>query len=169
MVKFRTQPAPTLPSSVQEALEREHPLVKLIWNPRALKSGESYEGRWEIWVQLADNTHEHNRFVGSRKDLRFGDQKYRFLQTWCQRDRTGYDQGFAPIDHRLLRSLALADSFANRRWYEDNVELPEEDRERRAMLDIKQAAVDTQSYYRNLFNPTVGARGRSADWRHRIR
>jgi hypothetical protein len=111
-----------------------------------------------------------NRFARSERDLYLDGSWYRFLQTWCFVDERGLDRGYAPIDQRFLRSLRLVDVFLNRRWFEDNIETPEQQKEVQELLQVKEAAADSERYYSHFDSPIIAPyiKGGS-DWRHKIR
>lgn len=161
-VKFKTQPAPSLPEAITTELASQHPLIKLFWN--------TPDERWEIYVALVDNNHPKNRFTRSTRDRYVNGYWYRLLQTWCERDDRGLDSGYAPIDRRLLRSLTEADTFRTRRFYEEAIEDVEQATLSRAKRDVQEAVVASQQYYASMNTPIIspGSPGRG-DWRHKIR
>ena len=65
-IEFRTQPAPTIPDHIAEALREMSPEVFLIWNPKMyerkdktlIDGSHPWEGRWEIWIELQPSTHK---------------------------------------------------------------------------------------------------------------
>ena len=144
-------------------------MVMLKWNNHAhLVEENTYDGRWEVFVRLEANSHPNNKFHISKKDLRLNGHVYRFLQTWCERDGKGLDSGYAPIDSRFTSVLYQADTFRNRRWYEDEVEAPEELAELKSRMAMRDMATDTYRYYKNMDSTTFG-RYTKGDWRHKIR
>lgn len=145
------QPAPTIPTSVSEDLP---PLLRLLWNRR-----NHCANRWEIWAELVPNTHSLNRFPISSKDIHLDGSLWRFVQTWQ------YDDGsFCPLDQRIISSARQADTFRNRRFYEDHVERPGPD----SAAQAKELAYHARHRYFNLDNPIVGPATKGS-WRHRIR
>lgn len=169
MIKLTNQPAPTIPKSVSEEITELHPNVLLRWNSKkhGYENG-TFAGRWEVWIKLVENTHSLNRHSISKKDLFQDGCIYRFLQTWCYVEDVDSDLGFCPLDGRILQSLRLADTFRNRRFYEDVYENFEYNKELQRKKDIRTLAANATSEYYGLDNPIIG-RYTKGDWRHRIR
>lgn len=169
MIKLLTQPAPEIPQSVAQELALNHSDVLLRWNARKHENNNNtYEGRWEIWVKLVENTHSLNRHSISKKDLFQNGCIYRFLQTWCFMDEAGTDLGFCPLDARILQSFNMADTFKNRTFYEDVYEKSEYEKELLRQRDVRSLAANARERYYKLDNPIVG-RYTKGGWRHRIR
>lgn len=172
-ISFITQPAPTVSPTIVETLDEMYPRVFLQWQPRYLlldgstRSDEKWEGRWGIWVELTDTNHP-----GVRTRIHHvndGDVWNSEAQCWMRflQYYNNEDGSFAPIDERLIVGLELADTWANRRFYEDHVEDPFEAEETRRQQAGRQAMAEASRYYRKLENPIVGAHANSG-WRWRL-
>lgn len=173
-ISFRTQPAPSIPSTVQAELDAMDPKVIMVWNPRYLYPGEHEPApgsewpspRWEIWVELRSSTHEKAKNEITKLDRWSPEHQcwMRYLQVYDNADRS-----FAPVDERLLVGLALADTWANRDFYDEHVADAYDLAEQRRILTAKETMAGSSNYYRNLDRTLVGRHSRAADWRHRIR
>lgn len=161
MIQLLTQPAPTLDPRVTGYLDLMFPRTFMVWNPHYAYLGENrWDARWQIWVELADNSNpdlerKAERTKGLSKKDRWNADAHcwmRYLQTYNNRDGS-----FAPVDERLLIGLELADTWANRRFYEDNVEDPEAFAEDAKMRMNRSTLADSTSYYRKYDAPIVGA------------
>lgn len=162
-------PQPTIPDSVKEVLDaQKSPRVRVIWEPT--------KPRWEVWIELIDNSHPNNRFYkslkGRRRDRYIDGTWWRFLQTWCfKHPRTKKDIGFCPLDNRFLRALHEVDTFKNRLFYEEEIEAREQEKEQKSRKERLETFSGVEEYYSDWDNPIIspGATGTKADWRHRIR
>lgn len=148
-----TLAAPTVDRHIQEALQEMYPRVFLRWSKQ--------KSRWEIWVELADNSHPGNKFLRSKKDRWCPEAKcwLRFLQTYQYEDGS-----YAPVDERLLLGLRMADTW-ERGDILDELERREESRESRKKNDRLDLLESLASHYRNYINPTVGYGSKNPGWR----
>lgn len=142
--------APTVPEWIDRELVAMEPRHFLRF-PRG--------GPWEIWIELNPKWRPMK-----------GDRWHTDAQCWVRRLQayTQEDGTFAPIDCRLLVGLELADTWANRRFYEDNVEAPEAAREAALSATTRTLANDAYKYYKNYANPTVGAGHNRPGWRQGV-
>lgn len=166
-IRIRTQPAPTIPEYITQALNQMSPRVFMEWNKTAKNSviNNVCIGRWEIWCELGDTTHPDAVFSRSRAD-RWNSKAncwMRKLQTY-----TNADGSFAPIDERLLVGLELADTWNNRLFYEDNVEAPHAALEDAETRKREQIYADGADYFRHHDRLLVG-RHFNSGWRWRNR
>lgn len=164
-IELITQPAPALDPAIEQELYSMYPRHFLRWNPRHQKVGEKWEGRWEIWIELAEVAHpDFKHFVDHDKDVWNTD-----AQCWMRRLQayTYEDGSFAPADERLLIGLEMADTWSNRRFFEDHVEEPHSRKEEEATRHIRDISAGSANYYRRIDSPIVG-RHVNSGWRWRI-
>lgn len=172
-IKLVTQPAPSIPPHIEEALESMDPRVFMVWNPRFLRPGQHPPRpgeawptpRWEIWVELRDSTHSD-----AKNELAEGDRWNPEKGCWMRRLQvyTHADGSFAPIDERLLVGLEMADGWNNKHLYEDKIARAWDDEEAAHLNDLREAAGATSRYYHGLDSTSVG-RYVNSGWRHKIR
>lgn len=169
MIKLITQPEPVIPDSIADELATEYPLVLPRWNSKKyLNPNDTYDGRWEVWIKLVENTHSLNRFSISKKDLFQDGCIYRKLQTWAFANKFDEDIGFCPLDERFIRSLRLVDTFRNRTFYEDVYEDFLYKKDQQKTKDIRSMAASARDEYYKLDNPIIG-RYTKGNWRYQIR
>jgi hypothetical protein len=147
--------APTVDQHIQDELLALFPRVFLRWSHD--------KNRWELWSELTNVTHpdaRHTRAKGDRYVSEFGCW-VRFLQVYKNED-----ESFAPADERLLVGLAMADTWANRRFYEERIVEPHKYAEMRKKAEMQDLASSAARYYHKIQNPIVGRHSRKADWRH---
>lgn len=165
MIRVIKTEAPSIEPAVQRELDLLTPRVFMRWNhdfaPEPF-SAEIRQGRWEIWCELTDNTHPKN----SSKKLAAGDEWntdaqcwMRFLQTYQTREGD-----FAPVDHRLIIGLEMADTWKNRRFYEDHVEDPDALADLRVEQARRETLIEGARYYNGWGNTSVG-RYVNSGWR----
>lgn len=131
----------------------------MLWNPTSVNLGNGlWDPRWEIWVEVTDNT-KQRRVVESDKDLRAQGKTWRFLNTWRYPDGS-----FAPLDDRVFWSLYQMDSWAHPETYHELVEKPEREREELVNKELRETAYGARSYWQNYTRTQVGP-GTRGDWR----
>ena len=172
-IQFRTQPAPTIPDHIAEALAEMTPECFLIWNPRVyqrmdktLDDGSNpWEGRWEIWIELENSRHDDAKNIRQESD-RWNTDK----QCWMRKLQSyeTADKEYAPLDWGLIIGLEMADTWKNRLFYEDNILAPEEAENLAAEARQNDILKGVINYYHNYNKTQVGA-AVSSGWRHRIR
>lgn len=164
--------APSVPKEIELELLAMEPKTFMLWNARVFKAndlnGVHWEGRWEIWCELRESQHED-----ANNELYRTDRWNTDFQTWMRKLQLYQTEegNFAPVDRALVIGLNMADTWADRLWYQNNIEVPHDHEEAVRVARSVEAASGGASYYRNFNNPTVGGhRGSSrAGWRHRIR
>lgn len=167
-ITFRTQPAPELPEDIVGALDSMSPRVFLRWNPRYRETGFStqrWNARWQIWCELNETTQEDAAPNRAESDEWNSEAKcwVRRLQTYSNADGS-----FAPIDERLLIGLEMADTWVNRRFYEDHVEDPYNYQEQEDERARGQIYADGAQHYMAYDTLSVGQHFNSGwRWRHR--
>lgn len=169
-IRFLTQPAPSIEPHIQAQLDAMSPRVFLLWNPRVRtyrvrSEGTQWEGRWEIWCELRHSTHPD-----ATNELGRTDRWNTDAQCWMRKLQIyeDTDGGFAAADQGLIKGLEMADTWANRLFYEDHVRDPHAREEARSSLAMREAAAGSSNYFRNLDSTSVG-RHVNSGWRHRIR
>jgi len=160
-IEFRTQPAPTIPDHIAEALREMSPEVFLIWNPKMyerkdktlIDGSHPWEGRWEIWIELQPSTHKD-----ATNELAETDKWNTDRQCWMRRLQAyeTEDKEYAPLDWGLIIGLEMADTRRNRRFYEEHIEDAWE--EELEAADRKRASLwkGVANYYKNFNNVSVG-------------
>lgn len=168
-IQITRQPAPTIPPGVQDDLDAMTPGVFLVWNSawenRGTEDQPVWEPRWEIWCELTDVSHPDARHQLSDKDVWNTDAQcwMRFLQTY-----ETAEGDFAPADERLIVGLQLADTWSNRRFYEDWVEGAYDAQQASLAKARRETIIGHSEYYDNYDRPVIGP-GTGGDWRWRIR
>lgn len=174
-ILIRTHPAPAIPDHIQESLDDMYPRVFLRWNARHGKPTREVddrpvwdEPRWEIWVELKSVSHPGAKNIRQKTDLWNTD-----AQCWMRRLQTyeNADGSFAPADERLIVGLQMADTWANRRFYEDHVEAPyiaAETAEMKRRQEIYEGAAEYYAHHDRLVVAPY-SKGGTADWRWRTR
>jgi hypothetical protein len=172
VIEFKTQPAPTIPDHIAEALAEMSPEVFLVWNPRmyerkdkVLSDGSHpWEGRWEIWIELTHSTHED-----ANNELAETDRWNSDKQCWMRRLQAyeTEDKEYASLDWGLIIGLEMADTRKNRRFYEDHIEDAWEAELDRAERTRANTWAGVANYYKNHNNVSVG-RHFSSGWRHGV-
>jgi len=136
---------------------------------------DPYSERWSVWaVPVQDSHHPLGRNKNVQKLLRpFPDGSGRRgirVFDWCERDAVGRDIGFRPLDDRIFYALHLADSFADRRHFEETFEAPAAKKELAQKSHLRELAYAARSYWQSLdrlaVNPYIKGSG---DWRWRMR
>ena len=164
--------APHTPKEILVELSAMSPRVFMQWNPRVFKVGDyrqTWEGRWEIWCELMYSGHPEAKNTLAKTDSWNTD-----AQCWMRKLQVYQTEGgdFAPVDRALIVGLKMADTWADRLFYKNNIEDPYEREEIRQVSRRVEAASGGAAHYRNFNNPTVGAHASKhgrAGWRHRIR
>lgn len=167
MIKLKTHPAPTIPDYVQVALDILSPRVFIKWNSRAYETSPGvFDGRWEIWCELMDVNHPDAKHHRSEHDTWNSDAQcwMRYLQKYETREGD-----FAPLDGRLLVGLEMADTWKNRRFYEEHIEEPFDQAEVDEQNARKEIYLEGAKYYKDLDRTLIGGSGGGGDWRWRIR
>lgn len=165
----RRAPAPTIEPHIEEALLEMEPKVFLVWNSvhRSFEKfgTKRWEGRWEIWCELRHSTHPDATNELHETDRWNSDHQcyMRKLQTYQTADGE-----FAPADERLLVGLRMADAWADRRFYEENIERPFEQQEAAREAARREIYAGGAEYYRTIDSTRVGGHV-SSGWRWRIR
>jgi len=96
------------------------PEVDVVWNPTSVNLNYGYyDPRWEIWVEVTDNT-KQRKIVESDGDVERNEKTWRFLNTWQYADKS-----FAPLDTRLFQALRESDTWTHAETYHEMVEKPE--------------------------------------------
>lgn len=164
-ITLHTQPAPTIDRDVEAALLSMYPRVFLKWNShwKELDEGK-WDARWEIWIELTDVSHPQ-----AKNKLAPSDKWNTDAQCWMRRLQayTNADGSFAPADWRLIQGLEMADTWANRRFYEERIEAAAEAQEaadRKATSEMHRGLI---SYYDRYTTTSVG-RHVNSGWRWRI-
>lgn len=168
MIVVNYSAAPTVDPWITEALDSMYPRVFLKWNPRFKEIAKGrWDARWEIWCELIDNSHPGIR--GRVHGLNDGDKWNTDAQCWMRKLQAyqTVDYEFAPVDGRLIVGLEMADTWANRRFFEDHFDAPEAEKERLASNISRDAIGDAARYYRKFENPIVGAHFNSG-WRGKL-
>lgn len=168
-IHIKRADAPHAPEEILAELASLSPRVFMEWNPMVAKSTDyrdTYEGRWEIWCELVHSTHPKAKNERQKTDRWNTDEQcwMRKLQVYQTEDR-----GYAPVDRGLLIGLRMADTWANRRFYEENVEIPYDLGEAAQSAVSREAIMAGGSYYNNFNNPTVGRHSKGGNWRWRNR
>lgn len=162
--------APNIPKEILADLSAMVPRVFLEWNPRLFKANDTngvyWEGRWEIWCKLEHSTHpdaRNARYVSDRWNTD--------VQCWMRKLQVYQTEGgdFAPADRGLIVGLNMADTWANRLFYEEHVIAPNVRIEEARMAVTREMVSAGSSYYRNFNNPIVGSYGGTRGWRWRDR
>jgi hypothetical protein len=171
-VEFKTQPAPTIPDHIAEALREMEPEVFLIWNPRMYERKDKFltngdhpwEGRWEIWIALTDSTHPDAKNERMKTDRWNTDRQcwMRKLQTYETEDKE-----YAPLDWGLITGLEMADTRRNRRFYEEHVHNVWEAELEAAERTRMNTWAGVANYYEKHNNVIVG-RHFNSGWRHGV-
>ena len=165
-------PAPTIPPHIEAALLAMSPRVFMRWNgcyrktDRMCSAGKPvWEGRWEIWIECADTSHPDAQNERVASDIWNHEAQcwMRKLQTY-----TNADGSFAPLDERLLVGLELADTWNNRRFYEENVEDPYNKAEVDNIKARREIYEGGANYYKDHDRLLVGPHVNSG-WRWRTR
>jgi hypothetical protein len=172
VIELTTQPAPTIEPHIQADIAAMWPRVFMQWNPRhAVRKRDErgkkvWDARWEIWVELTDVSHPDAKHWYSDNDVWNTDEQcwMRYLQVY--ETEAG---GFAPADERLVIGLEMADTWKNRRFYDEHIEVPHEIQEFRQLDEVRQVTQASSEYYRTLDRTLVAPGGRGGDWRWRIR
>lgn len=172
-IAFRTQPAPTIPDHISEALAEMSPETFLLWNGRVYENkakvlsngAHPWEGRWEIWIELRDSSHPDAKNQRQRSDKWNTDRQcwMRKLQMYETKDKE-----YAPLDWGLIVGLQAADGWSNRRYYEDNILAPEDAVNLSAARRQEDIIKGVTNHYHNYNKTSVGS-SVSSGWRHRIR
>jgi hypothetical protein len=172
-IRLLTQPTPTLPEHIVGRLDDMNPRTFMKWNKRhrrvALHS-PCWEGRWEIWCELIETTHED-----AASDRALSDEWNQEAGCWMRKLQTysNEDGSFAPVDERLLVGLDLADTWANKNFYQDHVSDPYTAQDDALTKDREEIYADGARYFKDHDRTLVGANRGShrggADWRWRIR
>lgn len=161
--------APTIEPSILAALkDLGRPRDFLRWNPRFAPepaNQDHWQGRWEIWCELMDVAHPLAKNKLAETDEWDSEHQcwVRFLQTYQTAD-----EKFAPADERLIVGLEMANTWKNRRFYEDHVEEPEAREDRMKMLMGQEQIKEGSRYFRKFDSTSVGAYVNSG-WRWRTR
>jgi hypothetical protein len=145
--------APTVDAGIQAALLSMFPKSFLTWDHRA--------ERWQIWIELRDVSHP------GAKNKRMDTDKWNTdHQLWMRKlqNYTHADGSFAPADERLIMGLEMADTWSNKRFYEDHVEEPEAKFEASKAADHRDMFGQAARYYHSIPNPIVG-RHVNSGWR----
>ena len=153
------------------------PDVFFVWNPHPIfdKDGKAIdqEPRWEIWVELREVSHPDARNTSNPKtDRQFeGHGWARKLQTWCHRNHTFHDDGYAGLDCGVFNVLREANTWRNRRFFEEKIVEAGEKNDAALLRDRQSLVKDTSRYYKDFDRTLVAphGRGRSGDWRYRNR
>lgn len=159
--------APSVDAPILAALGVMYPRVFLQWNPRFAPepvNRDHWQGRWEIWCELTGVAHP-----GAKHKLADGDEWNTDAQCWMRYLQTYHerDGGFAPADSALIVGLEMADTWSNRRFYEDHVEDPWERDDQARMRASNNVAWETANYFKKYANPIVG-RHFNSGWRGKI-
>jgi hypothetical protein len=139
--------------------------VAVAWHPK--------KSRWQVFaIPVQDAAHPMARNDVTRSMLRpLPDDSGRrgiLLFTWCARNAQGDDSGFQPLDDRLFETLHWADSFRDKRHFEQTMEEPELRRKVAEEKRIRDIAYGAKEYYFNwdklMMNYNTAIQ-RKADWR----
>ncbi len=171
MITLLTQPAPTISDQIQHDLDEMWPRVFMVWNSRYgtphpdVFGSLLYDARWEIWVELTDTSHPGRPLKRNKKDRWNPDANcwMRYLQVY-----ETADGNFAPADRALVIGLQMADTWRDRRFYENYIEDPNDQKIARAQHDRRTLFADGANYYRNHDRLLVGPHANSG-WRWRTR
>ena len=163
--------APCIPKEILAELSAMSPKVFMQWNSRTYKAddlrGVHWEGRWEIWCELRTSAHPDATNERYRTDRWNTD-----AQCWMRKLQVYQTEGgdFAQVDRGLIVGLKMADAWADREFYKNNIEDPHEQEELRQDARRVEVLSGGVSHYDRYNSPIVGAhRGRHAraDWRWR--
>lgn len=164
-INITRHPAPTQREDIQQALLEMTPPVVMRWNSRWKETPQGWEGRWEIWIKLEMNSHPDLKPEIAETDLWLPGRGWwvRKLQAYTEEDGS-----FAPMDERLIWGLEMADTWGDRRFYEDRVEAPHHQQEEAKLDPAREAFTGATRYHDDYDRTLVGPAG-SGDWRWRIR
>lgn len=141
--------------------------IAVAWNQK--------KERWQIWAIPIDGSHHPLYNPGRLHDMcrPVPDGSGRMgvlLMSWCKRDSHGSDIGFMPLDDRLLHALKWADSFADRRHFENTIEQQEFKKEAELRNDVREVAYAAKSYWHSMDRLAVAPHTKGGgDWRWRYR
>lgn len=149
------------------------PPVFLKWNPthekRTMHDGvEVWEGRWVIYVKLAENAHPDANHNITEIDEYFDEHDCwaRKLQTYETEDGE-----FAPADMGLVKGLRIVDAWNRRDEILESMDNAETTQDR-IRETARKAAESAASHYFDYNNPKVSMNPETphpGSWRHRIR
>ena len=139
------------------------PEVAVVWSPESINLGSGrWDPRWEVWIEVAENTHPDQKYVTAKGDRVQGGKTWRFLNTW--RD---HEDSFAPLDDRFFLALNRADTWSSKDHYQKNVVAPHERAEKAQFDLLKDAARGSAEYYHGYTNTSVSA-STKGDWRSKM-
>lgn len=119
---------------------------------------------WELWSELRYSAHPDATNERAKSDRWNTEHQcwMRFFQNYRHADGR-----FAHADRALITGLEMADAWANRKFYEEHIEAPEQAREAAQLKTREQLMSDAARYYHGIPNPIIAphARGGKADWR----
>ena len=170
-IQYRTQPAPTIPEHINEALLEMEPRVFLRWNKQVYQRHDlsltdgthPWEGRWEIWCELANSRHPDATNERQRTDR--WNTEHQCLMRKLQNYETDQKE-YAPLDWGLITGLEMADGWSDRLFYEDKVYKPKEAVDALAASRQDDIIRGVTDHYSNYNQVQVGA-GDSSGYRHR--
>ena len=93
-----------------------------------------WDPRWEIWVEVTDNT-KQTKTIESEGDVEFEGKTWRLLNTWQYPDKS-----FAPLDDRVFQSLREVDTWTHAETYHELVEKPERYKKEQEFKALKDTA-----------------------------
>lgn len=160
-----TREGPRKPSPDFQQKLREYnraygsPEIAVVWNPMSVNLGHGrWDPRWEIWVEVTDNT-KQRRIVKSGRDIEVDGKTWRFLNTWEYPD-----ESYAPLDDRVFHGLREADTWTHAETYHEMIEKPERYREEQSTKVLQDAAYGARSYWQGRTRAQIGP-GTRGDWR----
>jgi len=152
------------------------PNLLVCWDPRPIydsltpKRAIDQDARWEFFFELKPSTHRDATNLTHRSDTLRNGRWYRKFISWSLRDNMFNDIGYAPLEWDPFTPLRMADTWRNRRFFEDTVEDPGLRAEAEQLAGRTQIIKDVGRYYQDLDRTLVSPGGRhTGGWRHKIR
>jgi len=140
------------------------PDIGVFWNSTSLcldRKRGLWGGRWEIWVEVTDNSHPGNKYLDKTGDTWHNGKRWRFLNTYKNDDGS-----FAPLDDRVFTALHWADTWRNKNHYDETVMSLDRSKREQELAATRETASQLASYWRDYgddvskFGP-----GTTGNWR----
>lgn len=148
---------------LREFNNRPGPDVAVFWNSTSvvLPGKDVWDPRWEIWMEVTDNSHPDNRYIDKAGDTWHDGRRWRFLNTWKNPDGS-----FAEMDDRLFRALWWTDGWRTRDHYDETVLSLDRSKREQELQMTRDVAYGVASYWRDYGDDVsqVGP-GSTGNWR----